>query len=78
MYNKDKPDKYVVIFFILAYSKYYLIIYIDLYKGNNTSNIDIYPSLHNLPTTQKAAYNAITKSGVANDTHGSRHIYMVN
>ena len=51
MYNKDKPDKYRVDFFILANAKYYFIFHIDVCQGKNTENIDTHPLLHKLPTT---------------------------
>ena len=78
MYDKDKPDKYIVIFFILADAKYYFIYHIDVYQSNNTANIDIRPSLHNLPTIQKSFADAIIKSGISNYSRGSRHLYMYN
>ena len=34
-YNKDKPDKYRVDFFILADAKYYFIYHLDVYQGKN-------------------------------------------
>ena len=49
-----------------------------MFQGNNTANIDIHPSVHNLPTTQKDFANDRIKSGIANDPSGSRHIYMDN
>ena len=77
-YNKDKPDKYRVDFFILADAKYYFIYHLDVYQGKNKANIDIHKSVRKLPTTQKAVANAILKSGIANDPDGSRHIFMDN
>ena len=77
-YNKDKPDKYRVDFFILADAKHYFIYHLDVYQGKNKANIDIHPSVRNLPTTQKAVANAIIKSGISNDSDGSRHIFMDN
>ena len=49
-----------------------------MYQGNNTANIDIQPSLHNLTTTQKAVNNAVIKSGIANHPRGSRHLSIEN
>ena len=77
-YNKDKPEKFRVDFFIMADAKHYFIYHLDVYQGKNKANIDIDPTLHNLPTTQKAVANAIVKSGIANDINGSRHIFMDN
>ena len=76
MYNKDKPNKYIVDFFILADAKYYFIYHIDVYQGKNIENIDIHLLLHNLPATHKAVDNAIIKGVIANDPHVSIHIYM--
>ena len=78
MYNKDKPDKFRVDFFILADSKYYFIFHLDVYQGRNKANIDIAPMIDTFPTTQKAVANAIIKSGINNDIHGCRHIFMDN
>ena len=77
-YNKDKPNKYRVDFFILADAKYYFIYHLDVYQGKNRNNIDVHEEAKKLPTTQKAVANAILKSEIANDPHGSRHLYMDN
>ena len=77
-YNKDKPDKFRVDFFLLAASQHYFIYHLDVYQGKNKANIDIDPSVANLPTTQKAVANAILKSDIANDPHGCRFLYMDN
>ena len=52
-YNKDKPDKYRVDFFILADAARYFICHIDVYQGKNGANIGVAKSVRNLPTTQK-------------------------
>ena len=78
MYNKDKPAKFCVDFFILADAKYYFISHLDVYQGANDRNVDVMPSVKNLPTTQKAVANAILQSGIDNDVDGCRHIYMDN
>ena len=78
MYNKDKPDKFRVDFFLLADSIEYFIYHLDVYQGKNKSNIDIDNSLLHFPTTQKAVANAIVKSGIANDPNGCRYIFMDN
>ena len=72
-YNKDKPDKYRVDFFILADTEHYFVYHLDIYQGKNKANIDIHPSVRNLPTTQKAVSNAIIKIGISNDVDSSRH-----
>ena len=77
-YNKYKPDKYRVDFFILSDSKHYFIYHLDVYQGKKKANIDIHSSVRNLPTTKKAVANAIVKSGISNDVNGSRHIFMDN
>ena len=74
IYNKYKPVKYRVGFFILADSKYNFIFCIDVYQDKDTENIDIHSSLNNLRTTQKYAFDSIIKSGISNYLHGSRHI----
>ena len=78
VYNKDISKKYRVDFFILADAKYYFIYNIGVCQGNNTENIDIHPSLQNLPTTHKYVSKDIIKRGVSNDLNRSRHIYMEN
>ena len=43
-YNKDKPAKYRMDFFIPADSQNTLFIYhLDIHQGKNEANIDIYP-----------------------------------
>ena len=78
IYNKDKLNKFRVDFFVIADSKYNFIYHLDVYQGKNKANIDIVPIVSTLPTTQKAVANAIIKSGINNDVHGSRHIFMDN
>ena len=78
MYNKDKPDKYRVEFFIFSDAKYYFVYHFDVFQGKNTENIYIHPSLHNLLTTQKAVADDLIKSVITNNPHGSRHLYMEN
>ena len=80
-YNKDKPNKYRVDFFILAGSKSYIIYHIDVYQGKNASNIGIDPRCHNLPTTMKAVVNAVIKTEFqngSNDVNGYRCISLDN
>ena len=76
MYNKDKPDKFRVDFFIMADSKYYFIYHLDVYQGKNKSNVDVHHEARNLPTTQKAVANAILQTKINNDKNGCRHIFM--
>ena len=58
MYNKDKPDKYRVEFFLMACAVTYAILHIDVYQGKNARNIGIHPDVKDLPTSQKAVANA--------------------
>jgi Transposase IS4 len=81
MYNKDKPDKFRVDFFILAGSQSYLIHHMDVYQGKNDSNVGVAESCWNLPTTMKAVVNAAVKCNLAkgsNDTNGYRIISLDN
>ena len=59
MYNKDKPEKFRVDFFIMADAKYYFIYHLDVYQGKNKSNVDVHHEARRLPTTQKVVANAI-------------------
>lgn len=80
-YNKDKPDKFRVDFFMLAGSRTNLIYHIDVYQGKNATNVGIAPQFRNLPTTMKAVVNAVnaTKLGQgANDVNGYRVVSMDN
>ena len=65
-------------FFILSNSEYYFIHHFDVCQGKNTSNIDTHPSLYNLPTKHIYISDAIIKSGIENNPHGSIHLYMDN
>jgi hypothetical protein len=80
-YNKDKPDKFRVDFFILAGSKSYIIYHIDVYQGRNAANIGIDEACINLPTTMKAVANAVIKSQLGNgcdDVNGYRVVSLDN
>jgi MATE family multidrug resistance protein len=44
-YNKDKPNKFRVDFFILADAKSYFAIHTDVYQGKNSTNVGIDPRL---------------------------------
>ena len=76
MYNKDKPENIYSGFFILSNAKYYFIYNIYMYQYNNTEKNHIHPSIHNLFTTQKCVANDIINSGIKNNPHGSKHIYI--
>ena len=75
-YNKDKPAKYRVDFFILADAGDYFIYHLDVYQGKNKANIDIRPNIKHLPTTQKLVANSILKASIDNDKDGCRYIFM--
>lgn len=80
-YNKDKPDKYRVDFFILAGSESRVVYHMDVYQGRNDFNIGIAPEFQNLPTTMKAVLNAVSKSGIcsgSNDVNGYRIVALDN
>jgi hypothetical protein len=77
-YNKDKPQKFRVDFFICADSKNYFILHLDVYQGKNAANIGIHDSIVDLPTTQKAVANALHALGLHLSTDGMRHISMDN
>lgn len=80
-YNKDKPDKFRVDFFILAGSASYIIYHIDVYQGRNKANVGITEAAVNLPTTMKAVVNAVAQSEVhsgSNTTNGYRVISLDN
>ena len=50
-YNKDKPNKYRVDFFILSDALKYFICHLDVYQGRNGANVGIHDSVKNMPTT---------------------------
>ena len=59
-YNKDKPQKFRVDFFILSDASIYCILHFDVYQCKNDKNILVDPDLHCLATTQKAVMNAVS------------------
>jgi Transposase IS4 len=56
-YNKDKPQKFRVNFFLMACSQSYFIHHIDVYQGANANNVGIHRAVRAMPTTQKAVLN---------------------
>ena len=78
MYNKDKPDKYRVDFFVLADAEAYFIYHLDVYQGKNDAEVEIHNDAKGLPTTQKAVINAICSSGLSNDPEGYRELFADN
>jgi Transposase IS4 len=55
----------------------YCIFRLDVYQGKNAKNIGIEPSIQDLPTTQKAAMNAIMR-GIGEEPRGARHLALDN
>jgi Transposase IS4 len=77
-YNKDKPDKFRVDFFIMACPKTFYIHHLDVYQGKNASNVGIVEEARCLPTTQKAVLNDVLSTRIANDPAGARTLAMDN
>jgi len=80
-YNKDKPDKFRVDFFMLAGSTTRIIYHIDFYQGRNDSNVGILEEYHDTPTTMKAVLNAVALSGLdegTSNTNGYRVLSLDN
>ncbi len=79
-YNKDKPQKFRVDFFVLCNNspQCYFIIHCDVYQGKNEANIGIPAEICNLPTTRKAVVNAIIQSKLGKDPNGYRRLFMDN
>jgi Transposase IS4 len=77
-YNKDKPQKFRVDFFILACSRSYFIHHLDVYQGKNAANINIHRAVRSMPTTQKAVLNAVLQTNMHQEVEGARHISLDN
>ena len=77
-YNKDKPAKFRVDFFILASSTSYAILHLDVYQGKNATNSYIRHEAQRLPTTMKAVVNACYALELNKETRGFRHLSMDN
>jgi hypothetical protein len=78
MYNKDKPDKYRIDFFILCCSVTYIIFHLEPYQGKNATNAGVTTLARAFPTTAKAVLNAVEKTGLKNSPTGCRVIIMDN
>jgi hypothetical protein len=76
--NPNKPDKFRVGYFILCCSERYVMHHLDVYQGKNNMNINISPSIRDLPTTQKCVLNAIFQCNLNHDSRGARHLAMDN
>jgi Transposase IS4 len=77
-YNKDKPAKFRVDFFIMACSVSYFIHHLDVYQGANAKNVAIHRAARDLPTTQKAVLNAVLATEMHKEVNGARHLAMDN
>lgn len=78
MYNSAKPQKFRVDLFILACASSYTVLHVDVYQGKNARNVNIDPSIVDLPTTQKAPLNACLQLGLQNEVDGMHHITLDN
>jgi Transposase IS4 len=77
-YNKDKPQKFRVDFFVMACGRTYFIHHIDVYQGANAMKTGIHRACRAMPTTQKAALNAVLHTNMHNEAHGARQIALDN
>ena len=77
-YNKDKPAKFRVDFFILASSTSSAILHMDVYQGKNATNSYIRHEARRLPTTMKTVVNACYALELNKETNGFRHLSMDN
>ncbi len=79
-YNKDKPQKFRVEFFVLCNNspEKYFIIHCDVYQGKNAENKGIPEEIINLTTTQKAVVNSVIQSKIGNDPKGIRRLFLDN
>jgi hypothetical protein len=77
-YNKDKPQKFHVDFFVLSGPCNYQILHIDVYQGRNGNNVGIHEELIDLPMTQKAVANVTYFLGLEKIVDGACHVAMDN
>jgi hypothetical protein len=77
-YNKDKPKKYRVDFFLLSCSRTYSILHLDVYQGKNGNNIGVNKAIQDFPTTQRAVLNALYSRKFHQETGGYRHLAADN
>lgn len=77
-YNKDKPKKYRVDFFICSSAKKYNILHLDVYQGKNSNNVGISNELQCFPVTQKAVLNALHQLNLHMETDGFRFVATDN
>ena len=77
-FNKDKPAKFCVEFFILADVPKYFVYHIDVYQEKIDANVRIPRELWNLQTKQKLVMNSVIQSGIANDPEAYQRVFMDN
>lgn len=77
-YNKDKPKKYRVDFFILSCSRTYAILHLDVYQGKNGNAIGVNKAIADFPTTQRAVLNSLYYRRFHQATGGYRHLAADN
>ena len=79
-YNKDKPQKLCVDFFVLCNNSpgKSFILHCDIYQGKNAKNIGIPKEITKLPATQKAAVKTIIQNKIGKDPNGIRQFFMDN
>ncbi len=77
-YNKDKPQKFRVDFFVLCNNSpgMFFIIHCDVCQGKNATNIGIPQEIRSLSTTQKAVVNSIIQSHLGKEPNGIRCLFM--
>ena len=79
MYNKDKPQKYRVDFFVLADASTYAILHLDVYQGKHTTDLFMHEKAKGLPITQAAVVNAVCTTLLnVPSNHGFRYISLDN
>lgn len=71
-FNKDKPQKFRVEFFLLCSAVNYFCYHFSPYEGKNATNNFIAQEAQGYATTQKAVLNSIVDSQLSNDSLGAR------
>ena len=72
MFNKDKPNKFTVEFFMLASPRNWFCYHFSPYEGRNATHNFIRHQARGYATTQRAVMNAVIDSGISNDPVGPR------
>ena len=78
MYNKDKPEKYRLDFFILCCAKTFIILHIEPYQGKNGTNAGVSTLARAFPVTSAAVLNAVERSGLKKSPDGYRILVADN